>query len=298
MATVDSGSSVTDEPRDNGHMTAVKPPERPSGDRDEGEATSGVDASAVPGPNVSGDPDGVDQDALVGELTRAMHAAAASQRERIEPNLERRRTDLLDAIAVRAGSQIEELKASSEDDIKAIDAWAKAETEKIKLDRSRRIEARRAELARQLARQEAIRGREAVAVEAAIDAYRAEMDAFFGRIERESDPASIARVASTIPPFPRLSEIAEAARRGANPEGATDEEPEPARPSKDVGADSDSRVGVSGPTAVMEPAVWKVSTGTGVPDQPQAAGSGPMLLRRIPSLRPMSVRQRQNDPPR
>lgn len=157
-------------------------------------------------------------DDLLGELARAMHAAATSQYERMNAELERRRSEQVEAIAARAATDTEHLKASTEQDIGAIDAWSKAETEKIKQERLRRIDARREQLASQLERQDTIRQREIFAIEVAIDAHRSEIDQFFGRMERESDPTAIARVASSLPPFPSLAEIADEARRSATAE--------------------------------------------------------------------------------
>ncbi len=160
-------------------------------------------------------------DNLLGELARAMHAAATSQYQRLNADLERRRTEQVAAIADRASTESENLKADSEADIGAIDAWAKTETEKIKLERLRRIDGRREQLAAQLGREETIKEREMFAIEVAIDAHRNEMELFFGRLEREADPSAIARIASTMPAFPSLPEVAEQARRSAAAEFAT-----------------------------------------------------------------------------
>ena len=124
-------------------------------------------------------------------------------------------------IAARASADAESLKAGTEADIGAIDAWAKAETEKVKQERLRRIDSRREQLAAQLEREETIKQREVFAIEVAIDAHRSEVDQFFGRMERETDPTAIARVASSLPPFPSLAEIAEEARRNAAAEFAS-----------------------------------------------------------------------------
>lgn len=158
---------------------------------------------------------------LLGELARAMHAAATSQYQRLNADLERRRTEQVEAISERAATEIETLKADSETDIGSIELWAKAETEKIELERLRRIDDRREQLAAQLDRQETIKQREVFAIEVAIDAHRNEVDLFFGRMERESDPSAIARVAATMPPFPSLGDVAEQARRGTAAEFAS-----------------------------------------------------------------------------
>jgi hypothetical protein len=152
---------------------------------------------------------------LLGELARAMHLAATSQYERMSAELERRRADQVEEIGVRTSDEIDRLKTGSETDIATIDAWAKAETEKIKLERLRRIDARRERLSAELERQDSIKERAIAAIQVAIAAPRTEVDRFFGRMERETDPAAIAQIASTLPAFPALDEIAETARRDA-----------------------------------------------------------------------------------
>lgn len=202
-------TDIADESNDPGADTELAPPTADASQPFEAVA-SGQPGSGAPG-----------NDNLLGELARAMHAAATSQYERMNADLERRRTEQVAAVAARASSEAENLEASSEQDIGAIDAWAKAETEKIKQERLRRIDTRRVQLATQLERQETIRQREIFAIEVAIDAHRGEIDQFFGRMERETDPTAIARVASSLPPFPSLTDIADEARRGASAEFAS-----------------------------------------------------------------------------
>jgi hypothetical protein len=165
-------------------------------------------------------------DNLLGELARAMHAAATSQYQRMNAELERRRAEQVEAIGARFEAEIESLKADSETDIGSIELWAKGEIEKIKLERLRRIDARREELSGQLGRHDTIKEREIFAIEVAIDAHRNEVDQFFGRMERETDPAAIAQVASSMPPFPALDDVAADARRAAVAEFAAIDRPE------------------------------------------------------------------------
>lgn len=250
-----------------------------------------------------------DHDDLLGELARAMHAAAEAQHGRINAELERRRVEQVEAIAARASSEVEHLKTGSEADISAIDAWAKAETEKIKLERLRRIDARRERLVNQLERQETIKARAVGAIEAAIDTHRNEIEMFFGRMDREADPAAIALVASTVPPFPPLAEIAEEAERGAASEFANlDKEAGLATAADDLGLEtaiSESRLmavmdpnasrGAGGDAAQpweSEPRAVIVAAGSGVADETDpSAGGRATLLRTTASIRPMADRQ-------
>jgi hypothetical protein len=166
------------------------------------------------------EPEPIEQDDLLSELARAMQAAAAARRLRMNSELESLRSEQVEAIAARASSEVDLLKAGSEADIGSIDAWATAEAERIRLERLRRIDARREQLASQLGRQESIRTREVIAVEVAIEGHRSEIDSFFGRIEHEVDPAAIARFAAVPPQLPPLAEIAAEARRSAAAEFA------------------------------------------------------------------------------
>jgi hypothetical protein len=211
-------------------------------------------------------------DDLLGELARAMHAAATSQYERMNAELERRRAEQVDAIAARTATDTEHLRASTEQDISAIDAWSKAETEKIKQERLRRIEARREQLASQLERQDTIRQRELFAIEVAIDAHRSEIDQFFGRMERESDPTAIARVASSLPPFPSLAEISDGARRDATAEFEQLE--------RDVAVEPAPDSTVAEATTALD---------DGMPDAEAHGRVGSTLLRTVRAIRPLAA---------
>jgi hypothetical protein len=277
---------------------------------------SGAPTSEMPEPQdlVATEPA---NDDLLGELARAMHAAATSQYEHMNSELERRRAEQVEAIAARATAEAEQQKASTESDIGAIDAWAKAETEKIKQERLRRIDARKGELAAQLERQETIKQREVFAIEVAIDAHRTEIDQFFGRMERETDPTAIAQVASSLPPFPSLADIADEARRGATAEfESLDRQTDAGSPPSATDADAptldntpDALVTESRLMAVMDPeashggsaaatppweapSVVSVAAGSGATDtalEPEAHNrGGSTLLRTVRAIRPMA----------
>lgn len=253
-------------------------------------------------------------DGILGELSSAMQAAAGSQYQRIAEELERQRAAQFEAIKARAGSESDELKKTSQHDIAEISAWAKTATELVAAERVQRTDARRERLAAELVRQSVIAGREVVAVEAAVEVHLAELDAFFSQLEREGDPAGIARLASSLPSRPSLTEAADAARRQAAVECALVEEPAAGATRSDDTADDGAEVGISRLMAVMAPAAssgsgaevarpWEpapraiavpagVSTATAGANESEdaealaIAGARP-LLRAIPSTRPM-----------
>lgn len=232
-------------------------------------------------PSVSAElPPPAGNDDLLGELARAMHAAATSQYERLNAELERRRTEQVEGISARASSDTENLKASTESDIGAIDAWSKTEMEKIKQERLRRIDSRREQLAAQLERQETIKQREVFAIEVAIDTHRSEVDQFFGRMERETDPTAIARVASSLPPFPSLTEVAEEARRGAAAEFASLDAGVGSLPTSEATVAADTEATAVDTAAIAAPAAAAAADtetapdGASVPTLDEAPGDG------------------------
>lgn len=265
----------------------------------EAAATDAAAATAATDPATTAATEPAEQ-GLLSELARAMHEAATAQYERQNAELERRRSEQVEAIARRADADVEELNAMSEAEIASIDAWAKTKTEKIKQERLRRIAGRRDRLATQLDHRAAIREREVVAIEAAIDAHRHEVDQFFGRMERETDPAAIARVAATMPAFPALGEIAEAARAKAAAEFATLEAaaateglPTSVETVATIEGDADATVTESRLMAVMDPDATRLDAVAERPwDAPYAvsvaAGQAPASAE--PSDAPVAVR--------
>jgi hypothetical protein len=145
-----------------------------------------------------------DSSAFLADLARVMQTAAGAERNRIAEDSERRRNAHLELIRARETSETEQLTVLAEGDVKAIDTWADAEIERIQSERERRITSRRSELAQRLEDHRLLIGREVDAVEAAIAAYRTEVEVYFSRLDAESDPVAIAREAGRRPQFPVL----------------------------------------------------------------------------------------------
>jgi hypothetical protein len=262
--------------------------------------------------------------ALLGELARAMHQTATSQYERLTAELERLRVERINAIETRADAEAKGVQAEADSDIDAIHAWAQAESDRIGLEKDRRVEARRERLASLLERQQTIRDRQLFAVQVAADGHRNEIDEFFGRLERERNPTAIAQVASTLPPLPAFDEIAEDARTGAEAELAAlhgpvepppDESmpvtltvvpdpPAPDQPAPDfepIAAISQSRL-----MAVMDPAAsrrdgaeparpWEaapyaVGIASGSGETPRAEDRAPVAEANVPAPQPVGAR--------
>ena len=295
MAEDQSRSSVDDEAPDHGRghqPRRTQPPRR-------------AETAAAPEPGLT------HHDDLMRELARAMHTAIDAQVQKVNAELEARRAEQVQAIAVRASVDVEHLKGDSQAAIKAIDAWARAENDLIKRERERRIDARRERLASQLDLLETIRGRQVFAVEVAIDAHRSEVEAIYEAMGREWDPAAIVRILSTLPDFPSLSRVIEDAGRVATAEYSNlDEATEPGTNAFDVELSviRARLLGVMDPDATRPPdgetaRPWDdrqaVGVGAGARTHVEAPVAEPALLRArvggplirsIPSTRPMAGR--------
>jgi hypothetical protein len=211
---------------------------------------TGPDAADAPNEDPTTNAADDESAAFLADLARVMQAAAGAERLRISEDSERRRNAHLDLIRARETSEAEELRVLAEGDVKAIDAWADGEIERIQSERERRITSRRSELTQRLEDHRLLIGREVDAVEAAIGAYRTEVEVYFSRLDAETDPVAIAREAGRRPQFPVLGTggpddaAAGAATASADETGVvSDDEPPPA---------GDTRVGVTDPNAPAE----------------------------------------------
>ena len=161
-----------------------------------------------------------DGTAFLAELTRAMQATAGVERKRLEEDADRRRETHLEAIRARRESEAATMRELAAEDLKAIDDWAEGERQRISQEREQRAAALQEDLETSLAEHGSKIDREIDAVDAAIAAYRTEVDGFFAELEHETDPVEIARHAGRRPSFPNLDEVsaAESDTSGAEPE--------------------------------------------------------------------------------
>ena len=166
-------------------------------------STNGTD----PGGFGAGSDGAADGGQFLAELAKAMQTTAAAEQARNAEEIEQRRQSHIDAIRAREAIEAEELRELAKDDVKGIDAWSDGEIKRIKLERERRIAARREQLQIRLEDHRTVVGREVEAVEASVGAYRADIAEYFRRLESETDPVAIARYAGTRPPFPDLTAV-------------------------------------------------------------------------------------------
>jgi hypothetical protein len=144
---------------------------------------------------------------FLAELAKAMQTTAAAEQTRNAEETEQRRQSHIDSIRAREAIEAEELRELAKEDVKGIDAWSDGEIKRIKLERERRIAARREQLQIRLEEHRTVVGREVEAVEASVGAYRADIAEYFRRLESETDPVAIARFAGSRPPFPDLDKV-------------------------------------------------------------------------------------------
>ena len=265
---------------DNGAAVAEATDDRPAVEAaaDDGVAVaadegSAAQASAEEGPE------------LLVELARVMQETVARQRIRIVEDAGRRRLAHIEQVRARETSEADRMRELAAEDMKAIEAWADGERQRIQLERHRRATELHEDLDLSLAEHHAKIEREIEGVDKAIAAYRAEVDAFFEGLDRETDVVQIAQHAAWRPVFPTLDAIAEpvavAAAEAPTTEQSTNDMPPSG--SDDNGASGTAAgagtseptvVGVMDPAAPAEPAESWAATPETSPEPVPVEASG------------------------
>ena len=220
---------------------------------------------------------------FLAELARAMQATAALQRVKIVEDAERRRQAHVEQVRARESAEADRMRELAAEDMKAIESWADGERKRIQLERHRRATELHEDLDLSLAEHRSKIDREIEGVETAIAAYRAEVEAFFDGLDRETDVVLIAQHASWRPVFPTLDLVAEttsiaSADTAPTEQSATGEPPSGSDDNGATGAgvgDSEPAVvGVMDPQAPAEPAESWTSTPEASPEPVPAEASG------------------------
>jgi len=195
--------------------TSAADPATPATQTWESNGTSGP-GGAIADPTSAGDeadathdqpqaPD--DGSAFLANLASAMKEAATAERTRVAGDVDRRRETHLASIETRRESEASRMRQLADDDRAAIQAWVESEQQRINEERDRRTAALEADLEASLAEHGAKVDAEKARVEAAIAAHRTDLDAYFSRLEGETDPVAIAQQAGRRPAFPDLDAI-------------------------------------------------------------------------------------------
>lgn len=172
-------------------------------------------AVATPATSPAATDEEPDSGAFQVELAKMMHAAARTEHDRILGEVERRGAAHMEGVRSSGTADHDQLRTKADEVVAGIEAWAEAEVERIRLERQRRIDAHRQELEARLEWQASLVDREVAGVEAGVREYREQIDAFFARLDAESDPATIAALATRVPAMPRLDDVGAAARARA-----------------------------------------------------------------------------------
>lgn len=144
---------------------------------------------------------------FLAELVRAMQTTAGVERVKIDEDTERRRQAHIDQVRAREAAEAERMRELAGEDMKAIEAWAAGETKRIQAERKRRATELQEKLESNLAEHRSKVDREVEGVETAIATYKADVEAFFARLEAETDLVQIAQQAAKRPVFPALDGI-------------------------------------------------------------------------------------------
>ncbi|HSL32757.1 MAG TPA: hypothetical protein VK871_03850 [Candidatus Limnocylindrales bacterium] len=217
----ESAIAVAEPPADPTSATETDPTPA-AAERAEASAEAVADVTAEAPPVADAAPAPTRAPAFLTELVRAMHATIDAERERAAEETERRREEHVATIHARRDAETERMRELADEDLSAVDAWAETERERIQAERDRRAAAVRADLELSLTEHKSQIDREIEAVDEAVSAYRAEVDAFFADLDRETDPVAIAQHARRRPEFPTLDAIAQRVA-ATSPEIATPE---------------------------------------------------------------------------
>jgi hypothetical protein len=216
-----------------------------------GEPSAGADASSL-------------TTTFLGELARAMQAAAERERERIAEVVAAEAAQHVEKTRKRAAAETEELRRLAEEDVERIQTWSTTEVERIRRKAERRTEQRRSDLEAYLSQHDSIIATEIEGVAAAVRDYHETLGQYFDELMAMTDPADIARRAGSLPPAPDLGAVRAAARADAvavfaNAERDAADESQgetPDEPSADAGTgegpsgEAPASVGVMDPDAV------------------------------------------------
>ena len=202
--------------------------------------------------------------ALLEEIGRAMQAAAARERERIDAGMGEEETLQVEKIQTRAGAEVAALRQGADDDVELVKVWCEDEMRRIRDEADRRIEDRRSQLEQSITQHGSLIEAEIQSVHVTVQDYRDSLGAFFGRLAEERDPSAIARLAGTLPEAPDLDEARADARShamaalAAEPAVEPPVEPPtpPAPPDADGGSSTGDPVPVMDPSADSSPA-WR-----------------------------------------
>lgn len=213
------------------------------------------DMTSAPGVVAEGTPPeaATPASSLLGEIARAMQAAAGRERERIEAGIGEDEAVQVEKIHTRAGAEAAALRKGADDDVVLVNGWCEEETRRIRDEADRRIADRRSRLEQSITQHGSLIEAEIESVHLAVGDYRDSLGAFFGRLADEPDPSTIARLAGTLPEPPDLDAARADARSRAMKALEAEAVAEPPVPIDDVDQDADGGSATGELVPVMDP---------------------------------------------
>lgn len=149
------------------------------------------------------------------ELTRVMHTTAERQRGQIAADLAATASAQAQKARTRGAAEAEELRRLSEQDSNQIRGLAMIEIDRIRAEAERQVGERQDRLSANLGQHASIVEAEVRGIDEAAERYLQELDAFFARLEQETDPVEIARLADHLPAQPDFEAARASARADA-----------------------------------------------------------------------------------
>lgn len=139
---------------------------------------------------------------FMADLSKAMQAAAETAREETLARFGAEAKAHIEGIQASTSTEATDLRKKADDDVAAIREWSKGEIARIREETDQRVTARKTTLEREIEEyNETIEWR-IQRVQARVDAFEAEMAAFFERLLAEDDPTRFAAMAESLPEPP------------------------------------------------------------------------------------------------
>ncbi len=155
---------------------------------------------------------------LMADLAAAIRSTAEAARDQRLGQTEAEASGITELIRAQSNEGVVGLRRKSDEDVAAIRDWAKAEIARIKEESDSRVADRKRLLDQEIEDHAAAIEDRCAAVQSTVVGYREAMEAYFGRLTAEDDPARLATMAETMPEPPSLqglSDLADLAIDGA-----------------------------------------------------------------------------------
>ena len=141
---------------------------------------------------------------FMADLTKAMQTAAETAREDSFTRLNGDAKAVIEEIHALAATESSELRKRADDDVAGIRDWSKVEISRIREETDERIAHRKEKLEREIEEHAAAIEARIERVQGRVNAFEAEMAAFFEHLLAEDDPTRFAAMAESLPEPPTL----------------------------------------------------------------------------------------------